>query len=210
MDNLINETLSKISKEYHSGLIEYLQRNFVYWPKVIKIEARINLAVLEGDQNGLLKGLDDYKDLFEEVMRLFLRSENAVAVPVRDISQIKKREEVKEMKVREMFPPKYLNKDDICEPQILTIRECRMENIEFEENIETKPILYFEEYEDRGLVLNKTNAMTLEELYGDSDEWPGHKIEVYVDSSIRFGSKKLGGVRFRVPSKPSYQEELQT
>ena len=114
------------------------------------------------------------------------------------------------MKVREMFPPKYLNKDDIVEPQILTIRECRMEDIEFEENVETKPILYFEEFEDRGLVLNKTNATTLEELYGDSEDWPGKTIEVYVDSSIRFGSKKLGDVRFRVPSESLHHQELQT
>jgi len=208
MNNLIDETLSKISKRYQSGLIEYLQRNLVYWPKVLTIEATINHAALEGDRKGLIRVLDEYEGLFEEATRLFLRSGNAVAVPVRGIRS--EGEEVKKMKVREMFPPKYLNKDDIVEPQILTIRECRMEDIEFEENVETKPILYFEEYEDRGLVLNKTNATTLEELYGDSEDWPGKTIEVYVDSSIRFGSKKLGGVRFRVPSEPLHHQELQT
>jgi len=93
MNNLIDETLSKISKEYHSGLIEYLQQNLVYWPKVLTIEARVNHAALEGDRKGLIRVLDEYEDLFEEATR-----GNAVAVPVRDIRQIKPREEVKDMR----------------------------------------------------------------------------------------------------------------
>ncbi len=34
-------------------------------------------------------------------------------------------------------------------------------------------------------------------LYGPPSEWPGKKITLYYDESIRFGTKKVGGVRPR-------------
>jgi hypothetical protein len=202
MNNLIDETLSKISKEYHSGLIEYLQQNLVYWPKVLTIEARVNHAALEGDRKGLIRVLDEYEDLFEEATR-----GNAVAVPVRDIRQIKPREEVKDMRHHDRFIPNFLGQKDIEKPRTLTIESFGMEEIKTENGPVEKYVLRFEEIEDRGFVVNSINSQLLEALYGDDEDWIGKRIEVFTDPTISFGNKVTGGLRLRRPSQPAPQEE---
>jgi hypothetical protein len=207
MNNLIDETLSKISKNYHSGLIEYLQRNLVYWPKVLKIEATINHAALEEDRKGLVKALDEYEGLFEEATRLFLRSVNAVAVPVRDISQIKTKKEVTNMRHHERFPPRFLSQEDFHKPRTLTIQSFGTEEIKSDDGPVDKFILYFEEIEDRGFVVNSINSQILEKLYGDDEDWIGKQIEVWTDPTVAFGKKVTGGLRLRQPSQPTPQDE---
>jgi len=207
MNNLIDDTLSKISKEYHSGLIEYLQRNLVYWPKVLKVEAEINHTALEGDRNGLIKALDEYKDLFEEVTRLFLCSESAVTVPSEDIRKIKKREEVKDMRHHDRFPPNFLGQKDFEKSRILTISSVGEEEIKGDNGLVSKYVIRFEEIEDKGFVLNSVNSQKIEKMYGDDEDWIGKEIELYTDPDIVYGGKVVGGVRVRQPSQPAPQEE---
>ena len=207
MDNLIDKTLSKISKEYHSGLIEYLQRNFVYWPKVIKIEAEINHAAVEGDRDSLVKNLDEYGDLFKEIIQLFLCSENAVAVPVKDISQVKEREEVTNMRHHDRFPPNYLGQKDFEKSRTLTISSVGEEEIKGDNGLVSKYVVRFEEIEDKGFVLNSVNSQKIEKMYGDDEDWIGKEIELYTDPDIVYGGKVVGGVRVRRPLQPTPQEE---
>lgn len=67
----------------------------------------------------------------------------------------------------ELFPSKYLRAADVEENQVFTIKSIDMEVLKNKDTQkdETKPILYFEETE-KGIVLNKTNKNTLEQLYG--------------------------------------------
>ena len=108
------------------------------------------------------------------------------------------------MKMHEMFPSRFLSKDDLPVSRVFTIEETLMEEVESEEGKSDKPIIYFEE--SKPLVLNKTNAEILKELYGeDSDLWVGKKVEAYVDPSVRFGTKKIGGIRLKKPEEAQPQ-----
>jgi hypothetical protein len=43
-------------------------------------------------------------------------------------------------------------------------------------------------------VLNKTNTEVLEEAFGDSEDWPGHKTKIY-STKVDFGGKRVDGLR---------------
>jgi hypothetical protein len=49
------------------------------------------------------------------------------------------------------------------------------------------------------MVLNKTNGLRLEaSLGGDTDDWVGHQVTLYVDPAIQFQGKTVKGLRVRV------------
>ena len=61
-----------------------------------------------------------------------------------------------------------------------------------------KPVLYFQGHQ-RGLALNKTNAMVIADSYGpETESWAGQAIEVYPDKTT-FGGKIVDCLRVRVP-----------
>lgn len=105
------------------------------------------------------------------------------------------------MKRSEAFPSKYLSKDNISKPTVGIIASVTPETLGQGDDQETKPIVYFSSGIDKPMVCNTTNWMTIEDLYGDdSDNWVGKPIEVWVDPSVSFGGKRIGGLRFRAPS----------
>ena len=105
------------------------------------------------------------------------------------------------MKFSQMFPSRFLSKDDVTKSRILTIESVEMEEVESEDGKAEKPICYFVEDDSKPLILNKTNAEVLRDLFGeDSENWATNPIEVYHDPSIRFGTKKTGGIRVRKPN----------
>jgi len=61
---------------------------------------------------------------------------------------------------------------------------------------------------DKSLIINRTNAEALEAITGSDDyeSWVGHPVVLYVDPTIKFGSKTVGGIRFRAvqaaPARP--------
>lgn len=216
---LCRETVNRIDEKYYPGAYGWIEttkeRLPVLWQEIKNIEeelddsAKKNIPVEKF--KGLIEGWEKLVCRAIEMARSFLHSINTVAIAQMDQIQFRNREEVnKDMKVKDMFPSKYLGKDDILAPLILTIGQCVMEDIKDENGVETKPVLYFEEYGDRGLILNKTNATTLEDLFGDSEDWAGNTIQLYVDHDIRFGKQKIGGVRLRrTPAQPSPQQDSQ-
>ena len=67
---------------------------------------------------------------------------------------------------------------------------------------EEKIVVYFEE-ETRGLVLNKTNAVTLVDLFGDdSDAWAGEQVVLFGDRAAYMG-KTHDVIRIRKPKAAS-------
>ena len=92
----------------------------------------------------------------------------------------------------------YLKKEDFPQPAALTIRELKQEKLQDESKI----VLYFHE-NDKGLVLNKTNAeLIARELDTvQIEEWVGKKITLYNDPNVSFGGKLTGGVRVQVHPK---------
>jgi hypothetical protein len=64
-------------------------------------------------------------------------------------------------------------------------------------------VLYFQKA-TKGLVLNRTNAMTIAGLYGDeSDDWTGKRISIYPTRIRAFGAMQdTIRVREEIPAQP--------
>jgi hypothetical protein len=106
------------------------------------------------------------------------------------------------MDSRTMHPGKYLKASDFEQAQMWTIADLREEQIQNQQTgrTENKWILYFTE-DDRGLVLNVTNRIALEEFLGfETDEWVEHKVVLFKDR-VSFGGKMVDAIRLREPRK---------
>jgi hypothetical protein len=105
------------------------------------------------------------------------------------------------MKRSQAFPSNYLGKDDVQAPRVCVIDHVSMVTLKSEHGEEEKPALFFRG-DVKPMVLNNTNWITIEAAYGDeSDNWRGKAVEVYFDPSVMFGSKRIGGVRLRIPTQ---------
>ena len=79
------------------------------------------------------------------------------------------------MNINESFPPAFLRSEDI-KGKTVGVKIRAVELHDFGEREGTKPVVYFEG-KDAGLVLNKTRANALRDLYGEeTDSWPGQHI----------------------------------
>lgn len=108
------------------------------------------------------------------------------------------------MKVSQLFPSKYVKAADLNGKTVtLTIAKLVVEELGHGAEKERKPILYFKNA-TKGLVLNRTNAMTIAGLYGDeADEWPGKRISIYPTKVRAFGSMQDAiRVREEIPAQP--------
>src|SRR4026209_2145377 len=83
------------------------------------------------------------------------------------------------MKISQLFPSKYVKAADLNGKTVtLTIAKLVVEELGHSAEKEKKPVLYFQKA-TKGLVLNRTNAMTIAGLYGDeADDWPGKRISI--------------------------------
>ena len=99
--------------------------------------------------------------------------------------------------IQDLFPSKYLKASDAEPELVLTIARIKTEkmtNRDGEEEI--KPVIFFAEQE-KGMVLNKTNANVLTDLFGETIEnWTGQKITLCSVDVDAFG-KIQKALRFR-------------
>lgn len=193
----IDESLARIVRFYRPGTLNEMQADPEVWEQVLHLESEINEATLAGEVDRLRRALNNY-ELFILVNTVF-KGSRLVTGPENDTTGTESNTEGESgMKLNEMFPSRFLTKDDVAVPKVFQIDSIEIEEVENEDGKESKPILYFQEKESKPLILNKTNAQTLEEEFGkDSEDWRGHSIELYVDPSIKFGSRKIGGIRLR-------------
>lgn len=104
------------------------------------------------------------------------------------------------MRMSQMFPSNYLGKDDVPHPLTTTIAKVTQEEIKGDNGNELKAVIYFHGL-DKAFICNKTNAFTLCEAYGDdSDLWRSKPVEIYLDPTVSFGGKRVGGLRLRIPA----------
>lgn len=102
-------------------------------------------------------------------------------------------------KVSDMIQSKFLRKEDFDEDQVCTINSISLEPMQGSND--TKWVLFFREH-PKGMVLNTTTIRVLEQAFGeDSDDWIGKRVKVYVDPSVSFQGRIVGGLRLRTPSK---------
>jgi len=100
------------------------------------------------------------------------------------------------MKISEEMPSKYLKAADLQGREVKVI----MANVEREKiGDDTKLVLYFKG-KDRGVVLNKTNAFTISEAYGDdTDDWYDQEI-ILLSVMVDFQGKVGPAIRMRAPT----------
>jgi len=103
-------------------------------------------------------------------------------------------------KLSEMLPSRFLKKDDVPQPMLVTIGDIEQVNVAPEgQPPENKWTMSFPEL-DKPLVLNSTNMHIVGAIYGDdTDGWMGKKIVLYHDPNVSFGGKLVGGLRVRAP-----------
>lgn len=107
------------------------------------------------------------------------------------------------MNIYQLFPSDYLRAADLNNrPFTLTIERFAVE--EMGQPPEEKPVVYFE-HADKGLVLNKTNAMAIASLYGpETDAWVGKRITIYPTQVQAFG-KMQDAIRVKPSIPPAPQ-----
>jgi hypothetical protein len=97
---------------------------------------------------------------------------------------------------------KYLKKEDIPSPINSSILWTKEEEVTAPgKGTETRLVLYFEGLK-KGLVLNMANAEALAEITGtdEYEQWSDVPIELYVDPDVKYGGKKIGGIRICKPT----------
>jgi hypothetical protein len=111
------------------------------------------------------------------------------------------------MRATEAFPAKYLKSSDVKErPIIATISHLAQEVVGKGQDAEKKHVLHFEE--GKPMVLNRTNWDALEEAFGDSDDWPGHKVKIKC-ARTQFQGKATDGIRLDpIVPKPAPKGDL--
>ena len=100
------------------------------------------------------------------------------------------------MNINKAFPSTYLKAGDLDGREFsVTISEVVMMDVGDDE----KPVIYFTG-SDKGLVLNKTNALEIASAYGEeTDSWPGRQIVLHT-AKVLFQGKPVDGIRVRVPA----------
>ena len=105
------------------------------------------------------------------------------------------------MKIAPIVTSKYLRKEGFPTPALATIDHVELQDIAAPGEPEKQAwVLFFREYE-KGLVLNTTNNNRLIAMCGSDDDaaWRGKQVVIYVDPTVEYGGKVMGGIRLRPP-----------
>ena len=108
------------------------------------------------------------------------------------------------MQISEAFPSNYLKAADLQgRNALVTIARTEYEMI----GNDKKLILYFQGKE-KGMVLNKTNANNISQIYGDeTDDWKGGEIILF-EAMVDFQGKTVPAIRVKAaPRKPQQQSQ---
>jgi len=103
--------------------------------------------------------------------------------------------------INQLRESKYLKKEDCDTGILVTIKSLKEQNVAKEDQpAEMKHVLYFEE-EEKGLVLNSTNAQLIAAITKseETDDWDGKQIVLFNDPSVSYAGKITGGIRVRAP-----------
>src|SRR5262245_32634487 len=105
------------------------------------------------------------------------------------------------MKTDALYPSRWLKSADVTKPVLATIKTVTVEKIT--DDGETKPVLAFKESTIKPMVLNRTNALTLESLYGpETDAW-FNKTIVLFSTMVPFEGRVVSAIRVREPRPTS-------
>lgn len=100
------------------------------------------------------------------------------------------------MRISGAYPSNYLKATDLQGRNVtVSIERVVMEDIA---RGEQKPVLYFAGKE-KGIVLNKTNANTIADAYGDeTDQWAGKSLVLF-EALVDYQGRSVPAIRMRSP-----------
>jgi hypothetical protein len=78
-------------------------------------------------------------------------------------------------------------------------------DVEMQQGGDTKDVVFFKG-KNKGLALNNVNGNTIEQAYGDMDQWEGKDIILYPAETM-FGNKMVPCIRLRVPLATATTED---
>lgn len=100
------------------------------------------------------------------------------------------------MKISEEFPSKYLKSSDLKGQEVRVI----MARVEREEIGQDKKLVLYFKGKNKGMVLNKANANTIGDFYGDdSDDWYDQPLILFAVKT-EYQGKVVDGLRCRIPT----------
>ncbi len=99
------------------------------------------------------------------------------------------------MKVSEYYANNFFRAENFDKSgRVLTIYSVEMEQVGKEEKL----TIHFLD-EDKTMPVNKTNALSIAELYGDdTDDWCDHEIRIFRDTTM-FNGKRVSCMRIGSP-----------
>ena len=108
------------------------------------------------------------------------------------------------MNLNELLPSRFLKQSDVEDEPVVTIAALKQVNVAPPDApAEMKWVIQFDEFE-KPLVANSTNLRLLGQFFGNETAgWMNQKVILYVDRSISFGGKLVGGIRLRNTKKPA-------
>lgn len=104
------------------------------------------------------------------------------------------------MKINQAFPSKYIKCEDLNGREVpCKIARVLMEDVGAAGSPEEKAVMYFAG-KTKGIVLNKTNAMTISLSYGeDTDDWVNKDVILY-PATTPFQGQIVPCIRLRIPA----------
>lgn len=116
------------------------------------------------------------------------------------------------MRLTEMLESKFMKKEDVEDPVLLTIAAFKKINVAKDgADPELKWGISFQE-SDKPLIANSTNLQLIAKICQstESDDWIGQQVVLYHDPNVTFGGKLVGGIRIRAPKTKRKSAELET
>lgn len=103
---------------------------------------------------------------------------------------------------------KFIQKSDVERGVLVTIKEVNEENVAPEYQAEEiKYVIHFEEdYKSWAPGIETLETISHIAGTGNVDDWSGTKLVLFVDPDIKFGRKKVGGIRCRAPKNQAEPE----
>ncbi len=108
------------------------------------------------------------------------------------------------MKINDAFPSRYMKAADLKgRAVVVEIQDAVAEPLKgLDGKTQTKTVLYFKN-KKKSMPLNRTNFLAVAKATGeeDSDDWHGHKIELY-PTTTQMAGEEVECIRIRQPSAP--------
>ena len=98
--------------------------------------------------------------------------------------------------INEEFPSKYLKSSDLAG----NVVNVKIDRVAVEQIGDDRKLVMYFIGKSKGMVLNKTNARTIGDVYGeDTDDWVDKQIEVF-SMKVDFQGRMVDGLRIRIPT----------